>query len=81
MQKFRFILNRLSSFALTLFAASLIVFATLDLLPGNAAAILLGTAAKPDTIAALERQLGLDQPRWPESSLPNTDRPTCEDGR
>ena len=64
MQTFRFILNRLSSFALTLFAASLIVFATLDLLPGNAAAILLGTAAKPDTIAALERQLGLDQPAY-----------------
>jgi peptide/nickel transport system permease protein len=64
LQTFRFILSRLSSFALTLFAASLIVFATLDLLPGNAAAILLGTAAKPDTIAALERQLGLDQPAY-----------------
>ena len=60
----RFILSRLGSFALTLFAASLLVFATLDLLPGNAAAILLGTAARPDTIAALERQLGLDQPAY-----------------
>src|ERR1700748_357807 len=58
------VLNRLASFVLTLFAASALVFLLLDLLPGNAAAILLGTAAKPDTIAALERQLGLDQPAY-----------------
>jgi peptide/nickel transport system permease protein len=31
-------------------------------LPGNAAAVLLGTAARPDTVAALEHQLGLDRP-------------------
>lgn len=54
--------GRLVSFLLTLFFASLVVFATMDLLPGNAAAILLGTSARPDTIAALESQLGLDQP-------------------
>lgn len=60
----RLIFSRLGSFALTLFIASLLVFATLDLLPGNAAAILLGTAARPDTIAALEAQLGLDQPGY-----------------
>lgn len=58
------LLRRLSSFALTLFVASLLVFVTLDLLPGNAAAILLGTSARPDTIAALEQQLGLDQPAY-----------------
>ena len=58
------LLRRLGSFALTLVIASLLVFATLDLLPGNAAAILLGTAARPDTIAALEQQLGLDQPAY-----------------
>lgn len=58
------IASRLGSFVLTLFIASLLVFATMDLLPGNAAAILLGTSARPDTIAALERQLGLDQPAY-----------------
>ncbi|WP_442580766.1 ABC transporter permease [Mesorhizobium sp. ASY16-5R] len=58
------LLRRLGSFALTLVIASLLVFATLDLLPGDAAAILLGTAARPDTIAALEQQLGLDQPAY-----------------
>jgi peptide/nickel transport system permease protein len=60
----RIIASRIGSFALTLFIASLLVFATMDLLPGNAAAILLGTSARPDTIAALERQLGLDQPAY-----------------
>lgn len=64
MQISRIIFSRLGSFALTLFAASLLVFATMDLLPGNAAAILLGTAARPDTIAALEQQLGLNQPAY-----------------
>ena len=64
MRKLRFISSRLGSLLVTLFAASLIVFGALDLLPGNAAAILLGTAARPDTIAALERQLGLDQPAY-----------------
>jgi peptide/nickel transport system permease protein len=58
------LLRRLGSFGLTLIVASLLVFASMDLLPGNAAAILLGTAARPDTIAALETQLGLDQPAY-----------------
>ncbi|MBL8583681.1 MAG: ABC transporter permease [Rhizobiaceae bacterium] len=58
------LLRRLGSFVLTLFFASLLVFASMDLLPGNAAAILLGTAAREDTIAALEQQLGLDQPAY-----------------
>jgi peptide/nickel transport system permease protein len=58
------IVKRIGSFALTLFIASLLVFVMMDILPGNAAAILLGTSARPDTIAALEHQLGLDQPAY-----------------
>lgn len=58
------LLRRAGSFALTLLITSLVVFAVLDLLPGNAAAVLLGTSARPDTIAALQAQLGLDQPAW-----------------
>ena len=60
----RLLLPRLASFIITLLVASLQIFAVLDLLPGNAAAILLGTAAREDTIAALEQQLGLDQPAY-----------------
>ncbi|MCW6508919.1 ABC transporter permease [Lichenifustis flavocetrariae] len=56
--------RRLLSAAVTLFGASLAVFAVLDVLPGNAAAILLGTAARPDTMAAMAHQLGLDRPAY-----------------
>jgi peptide/nickel transport system permease protein len=60
----RLLFRRFGSAALTLLAASILVFLIMDVLPGNAAAILLGTAARPDTIAALEQQLGLDRPAY-----------------
>ncbi len=47
---------------LTLAVASLVVFAVLDLLPGNAAEVMLGESATHEAVAALERQLGLDRP-------------------
>ncbi|MBB3998006.1 ABC transporter permease [Aureimonas pseudogalii] len=46
-----------------LVAVSAIVFAVMNLLPGDPAAVMLGTAARPDTLAALRTELGLDQPR------------------
>ena len=58
----RLLLGRLGSFILTLLAASVVVFILLDILPGDPAAILLGTSARPDTLAALHHQLGLDRP-------------------
>jgi peptide/nickel transport system permease protein len=57
-----FLLRRLAGFVLTLLAATLVVFAVLDLLPGNAAEVILGDTATPESLAALERKLGLDQP-------------------
>jgi peptide/nickel transport system permease protein len=57
-----FLLRRLASFALTLVAASVLVFAVLELLPGNAAEIILGDSATPQSLAALQAQLGLDRP-------------------
>jgi peptide/nickel transport system permease protein len=59
---FRILARRAASALVTLAATSVLVFATLDVLPGNAAAILLGTGARPDTVAALQHQLGLDRP-------------------
>lgn len=47
---------------LTLLAASLVVFAVLDVLPGNAAEVMLGESATPESVAALTAQLGLDRP-------------------
>lgn len=53
---------RLSSLLLTLFIISLAIFVILEVLPGDPAAIMLGTSSQPDTLAALRRQMGLDQP-------------------
>ena len=57
-----FLLRRLVILLATLLAASLVVFAVLQILPGDPAAIMLGTGARPDTVAALRHQLGLDAP-------------------
>lgn len=56
------ILRRLGVMAATLLVASGVVFVLLDLLPGDAAGVLLGTAARSDTLAATRADLGLDRP-------------------
>ena len=58
----RFVAGRLILMAATLFVAAIAVFALLELLPGDAAQILLGTEVRPDTLVALRSQLGLDRP-------------------
>ncbi len=58
-----FLLKRFITFVLTLLVASMVVFAVLELLPGNAAQIILGDTATPESLAALERKLGLDKPQ------------------
>jgi hypothetical protein len=58
-----FLLRRLGTFAATLVVASAVVFAVLELLPGNAAEVILGDTATPESLAALESKLGLDRPR------------------
>ena len=57
-----FTLRRLATFALTLAAASMLVFWVLEMLPGNAAEIILGDSATPESLAALQARLGLDRP-------------------
>jgi peptide/nickel transport system permease protein len=57
-----FLLKRLATFALTLAIASVIVFAVMELLPGNAAQVMLGETATPEAVAALEQRFGLDRP-------------------
>lgn len=54
--------RRLVGLAATLAAASVIVFLLVDLLPGDAAQLLLGVDAQPDTLAALRAELGTDRP-------------------
>jgi len=57
-----FLLRRLATFLLTLLVASALVFAVLELLPGNAAEVILGDTATPESLAALNAKLGLDRP-------------------
>ncbi len=56
------LLRRLGGLALTLLAVSALIFAVMNVLPGDAAAIMLGTSASEDTLAALRAELGLDRP-------------------
>lgn len=58
------LVRRLLTLILSLIIASAVIFAVVDLVPGDPASFMLGTGARPDTIAALREQLGLDLP-WP----------------
>ena len=60
----RIIALRLSIGALTLIVISLIVFFSLELMPGDVAQAILGQAATPETVAALREKLGLNLPPW-----------------
>jgi peptide/nickel transport system permease protein len=57
-----FLLKRLATFMATLLVASVVVFAMLELLPGNAAELMLGDSATPESIATVKAKLGLDRP-------------------
>ena len=57
-----FLLKRLGTLLATLLVASVVVFGVLELLPGNAAEVILGDTATPEAVAALEARLGLDRP-------------------
>lgn len=57
----RYTLGRLLSLCLSLIVASLVIFAVVEVVPGDPAAFMLGVNARPDTIAALRAELGLDQ--------------------
>ena len=51
-----FLAKRFASFVLTLLAASVVIFTVLDVLPGNAAEVMLGESATPESLAALHGQ-------------------------
>lgn len=56
----RYILGRLISLVLTLIAASIVVFFTIEVIPGDPAAFMLGLNAEPEAVAALRAELGLE---------------------
>ncbi|MGH7919269.1 MAG: ABC transporter permease, partial [Candidatus Dormibacteraceae bacterium] len=53
---------RLALLVASLLVASIAVFAVMNVLPGNPAAVILGEQATPAAIHTLDQQLGLDQP-------------------
>lgn len=59
----RYLLRRSGSLLLTLLVASLVIFISIEIVPGDPAAYMLGMNAAPDTVAALRSELGLDQSR------------------
>lgn len=58
----RYLFSRLLATLLTLLAASAVVFTVLEVLPGNAAQVLMGPDADAAAVAAKARELGLDRP-------------------
>src|SRR4051812_50155674 len=56
-----FLSRRLAAALVTLLLATVVVFAVVEVLPGDPALIMLGTDARPDTLAALRAQYGFDQ--------------------
>jgi peptide/nickel transport system permease protein len=50
--------------SVSLIIASILVFAVVNVLPGDVAAVMLGTSATPQALDTLRHQLGLDQPGW-----------------
>jgi peptide/nickel transport system permease protein len=58
---FALIGRRLALGLLTLLAVSIIIFAAIEALPGDFAQEILGQGATPEAIAAIRRDLGLDQ--------------------
>ncbi|MEU6560721.1 ABC transporter permease [Nocardia nova] len=57
----RYLLRRVPSAVLVLFAASILIFLLLRWVPGDPALTLAGPDATPDSIAAIRHQLGLDR--------------------
>jgi peptide/nickel transport system permease protein len=54
-------LQRLGLGLLTLFIVSIIIFTAIAMLPGDFARAILGQAATPETVAAFQREVGLDR--------------------
>src|SRR6056297_212183 len=55
----RYAAQRLVSLILSLIVASLVIFAVIEVIPGDPAAFMLGMNAEPDAVAALRAELGL----------------------
>ena len=62
MTVFRLVVGRILTSLLTLLLVSIIIFAVLEVLPGDVASRILGRDATPESLAALRAQLHLEDP-------------------
>ena len=60
----RFLIVRLSLIVVTLLAVSIAIFTLIELVPGDAAQVMLGQQATPDNLRNLRAQMGLDRPPY-----------------
>ncbi len=57
----RYLINRVGSLIVSLWVASLVIFLSLEVVPGDPASFMLGLNAQEDTLAALRDELGLNK--------------------
>jgi ABC-type dipeptide/oligopeptide/nickel transport system permease component len=69
MSRGQFILRRLVQMIPVLLGITLITFLLIQAIPGDPARIMLGTHARPESITALNKQLGLDKPLWQQYGI------------
>lgn len=55
-----YLIKRLGSLIASLFVASLVIFACIEIVPGDPASFMMGVNAQPDTVNALREELGLN---------------------
>lgn len=58
----QYIIRRLLILPIVILGVSVLVFFVLHLVPGNPAQVIAGPDAPPETVARIERELGLDRP-------------------
>jgi peptide/nickel transport system permease protein len=58
------VIQRLALGLLTLFLVSIIIFSSIEMLPGDFGEAVLGQAATEETVAAFRKELGLDKPAY-----------------
>src|SRR5207247_909549 len=58
----RYLVERVVQLAVVLVFLSMIVFTIVRLIPGDPAAVMLGTEATPQAMAEIRHEMGLDQP-------------------
>jgi peptide/nickel transport system permease protein len=64
MNRGQYIVRRLALMIPVLFGITVVVFSLLQLIPGDPATTILGVQARPESVAALRHELGLDRPLW-----------------